>query len=116
VLAAMKYILVISTVLCTLASALLLDHAAKLQQNNIFFIFMVIGAAVVLNFTKFFIWGRIYRKYPLATTYPITASFFPLIYIIALGNGQATLEISKIIAIALILSGIYLLSEERQKA
>lgn len=111
----MKYILVISTVLCTLVSALLLDYVAKLQHHNMLLMFMVIGAATALNFSKFFIWGRIYKKYPLGTTYPITASFFPLIYIVALGNGQATLQTSKVIAIVLILIGIYLLSEERQK-
>lgn len=112
----MKYVLVISTVLFTLASALLLDYVAKLPQHNMLLMLMVIAAAVVLNFSKFFIWGRIYKKYPLGTTYPITASFFPLIYIVALGNGQASLQVSKIIAIALILIGIYLLSEAREKA
>lgn len=112
----MKYILVISTVFCTLASALLLDHSAKSLDYSIIATLIFITIAIALNFAKFFIWGRIYRQYPLGTTYPITASFFPIIYLIALANGQASLQPNKAIAILLILLGIYLLSEERKQA
>lgn len=112
----MKYILVISTVLCTLASALLLDYSAKSLNYGVITALVFIAIATALNFAKFFIWGRIYRQYPLGTTYPITASFFPIIYLIALANGQASLQPNKAIAILLILLGIYLLSEERKQA
>lgn len=108
----MKYILVISTVLCTLASALALDYGAKSPDKNAALICMVIGFALVMNFLKIIIWKIIYTRYSLGSTYPAVAAFYPIVYAAGLIQGTTQIEPTKIIAITLIILGMSLLSEK----
>lgn len=112
-MAIIKISLVLLTVLVTLFTALLLNYGAKENTiysiNAIFILFLVLS----INFIKFKTWGIIYKRYHLSESYPLVSLFFPLIYIVAIYNGEAVLEIKKIIGIVFILFGIYIMHSKK---
>jgi hypothetical protein len=113
-MAIVKISLVLLTVLVTLSTAILLNYGAK--ENDIF----SIGAGIIIflvlsiNFIKFKIWGIIYKRYHLSESYPLVSLFFPLIYIVAIYNGEAILELNKILGIFFILFGIYVMNSKKE--
>lgn len=110
----MKYALVSLTVACTLLSAYVLNFGAKSSASIGLTSLLVVLGVLVLNVFKFYIWGRIYRRYELSESYPIVAIFFPAIYLLAIFNGEAELEIQKLLAIALIIFGVLLLGRSKR--
>lgn len=111
-----RNLLVFSTVLLTILSAYLLNYYAKSNYSDNFLLFVFIVIVVLLiNIIKFLLWGNIHKKYLLSDSYPITAIFFPLIYIIAIFNGETQMEIKKTFGIVLILFGIYLVNLSSKK-
>lgn len=112
-MALIKVSLVLLTVFVTLLTALLLNYGAKESDiysiNAILILFLVLG----VNFIKFKTWGIIYKRYHLSESYPLVSLFFPLIYIVAMCNGEAMLEVSKIVGILFILFGIYIMHSKK---
>ncbi|WP_330114622.1 hypothetical protein SA496_24525 [Pseudomonas sp. JS3066] len=110
----MKYFLVSLTVACTLFSAYLLNLGAKSSASLGLASALVVLCVIAVNFSKFYIWGLIYRRYEISESYPIVAVFFPAIYLLALLNGEAELEMQKLFAIVLIIFGVLLLGRAKR--
>ena len=107
-----KILLVFSTVLVTLFTAILLNYGAK---ETTFFSSTAIGIIVLvltINFVKFKVWGNIYKKYHLSESYPLISLFFPLIYIVAIYKEEADFEFSKLIGVFFILGGIWIMNRK----
>jgi hypothetical protein len=113
--AAMALLAVLITVLMTVATALLMGHASNARPPMLILLAAVIAPVIVINMAKFWLWGWIHRRYPLSQTYPVSALFFPLIYVITLWTGEARLESAKIVAIILIVGGVALLQAPRDE-
>lgn len=71
------------TVAMTIASALLLDFAADQYKTINLLVLLLLGTAVAVNVVKFVFWGWVLKRYDLSTSYPLTAIFFPLIFLTA---------------------------------
>jgi len=107
-----KILLVFSTVLVTLFTAILLNYGAK---ETSFFSLTAIGIIILvltINFVKFKVWGTIYRKYHLSESYPLISLFFPLIYIVAIYKEEADFEFSKLLGVFFILGGIWIMNRK----
>jgi drug/metabolite transporter (DMT)-like permease len=110
-----KILLVFSTVLVTLFTAVLLNYGAK-QSSLISFIGLVIvSMVIVINVLKFVVWGKINKKYDLSESYPLTSLFFPLIYLVAIYNEEAQFQISKIIGVFFIFIGIWIMNKKKSE-
>jgi len=110
-----KVLMVLLTVFITLFTAILLNYSAK---NNLLFSMVGISsiiAVILLNFLKFKIWGYIYKQYHLSESYPLITLFFPLIYLIAILNGEATIEITKVVGVSFILVGIFIMNTKNNR-
>ena len=75
-------------------------------MRKVFLGLLVFGLAIFLNVMKFGIWARIHSKYKLSTSYPITAIFFPSIYLIAILQGEAQFSMNKAMGVLIILGGL----------
>jgi len=106
-----KILMVFSTVLVTLITAMLLNFGAK--SSSVFSLvgFSILGIVFLVNIVKFKIWGFVYKRYNLNESYPLTALFFPLIYLVAIINNEAVIEFNKIIGILLIVVGALVMSQ-----
>lgn len=91
-------------------TALILDYIKTLQLD-FFSFYLLFGLFIVfsLNALKFIIWNFLHKKHDLSSTYPLTAIYFPLIYIISIFKGEVTINFVNLFAISLIFSGVYLI-------
>jgi drug/metabolite transporter (DMT)-like permease len=106
-LSPMKYLLVLLSVLMTIASALLLDFAADRYKTVSLVVFFLLGTAVFVNVVKFVFWGWLLKRYDLSTSYPLTSIFFPLIFLTAwLREDNFRAEWPQWLGMALIVAGI----------
>ena len=114
-MAIVKISLVLLTVLVTLTTAMLLNYGAK--ESNLFSVSagLIIFTVLVINFIKFKVWGVIYKRFHLSESYPLIALFFPLIYIVAIFNGDAIFEIKKVVGVILIILGIFVMHSKKAK-
>jgi len=110
-----KTLLVFSTVLITLLTAVLLNYGAK--QSTLISLLggIIVLLVIVINFIKFIIWGKINKKYDLSESYPLISLFFPLIYIVAVYKDEARFEFSKVIGVLLIFFGVWIMNKKRSK-
>lgn len=87
-----------------------MDYAAK---NSILIItFLLVSMAIFLSFIRFIYWGWLLKKYDLSHIYPITAVFFPMIYLIAIINNDVDFSIEKTFAIILIIFGVIVVQKD----
>lgn|SRR5690606_15538813 len=103
----LKIIYVLVFVLIGLGASISLNFAAKnnLDFNYLVFIyFLVLG----LNVARFLYWGLLLKKFDLSKLYPLTALFFPLIYLYSIYNGEAILSPNKVIGVSIIILGIFI--------
>lgn len=105
--------MVFVTVLLTLSSAALLNYAAKQMAFGVSLTLAIIIAVVGINVLKLKLWGDIYQRYHLHESYPLTAVFFPLIYLYAVLIGEGTFQWHKTIGAFLIVTGIAVMSYNR---
>ncbi len=116
-----QFISVSIIVLVNIANTLLLRYATDFSEREMaetikmFFIGFFLFVVLVTNFFKFLLWGFIHKKFDLSNSYPITSIFYPAIYFIAIIKGEAILEVTKLIGIALILFGIILVNRNEKK-
>ena len=99
----MIQVLVFFTVLLQVLSALIVDYASSLGQSLTLLAILLIGLAFVVNILKFLGWGIIHKRFDLSKSYPITAMFFPLIFIVAFIKGEAEMEFFKLIGMFFII-------------
>ena len=101
----------------SISTALILDHVEALH-NNFFSLYTFLGILFVLalNALKFFVWYFLHKKFELSSTFPLTAIYFPLIYIISVLKNEMVVDLYSLIAIVLVFFGVYLiLSSENTK-
>lgn len=110
-----KVLLVFSTVLVTLLTAILLNYGAKQASLMSYTGIIIVGIVVTINFIKFIVWGKIYKKYDLSESYPLIALFFPLIYFVAIIKSEANLEILKVVGVLFIFIGIWVMNKKNVK-
>lgn len=102
-------------VLISILTALVLDYIQDLGYG-LFSFYTIMGIIFVLflNVGKFILWNFLHKRYDLSSTYPLTAIYFPLIYIIAVLKKEVLVDIVSIISISFIFVGVYLiLSNEK---
>jgi hypothetical protein len=59
------------------------------------------------------IWGALNKRFKLSDTYPLTALFFPVIFLFALLSGESDLDINKLVGLLLIVSGLFYFEKSR---
>lgn len=111
----MRIVSVLLTVLLTFFTSVLLSISASKFELISFLGGLVIIMVVFLNIVKFFIWGWLNKHYDLSKTYPLTALFFPLIFIYAILNGNSEVTINKIIGLITILIGLVWMEFKKSK-
>jgi hypothetical protein len=84
---------------------------------NFFSFYVVLGILFVLglNVFKFIVWNFLHKRYDLSSTYPMTAIYFPLIYIISVIKGEIVVDMFSLIAILSIFLGVYLILSSEKK-
>ena len=111
----MMFFLVLLSISTQLLAAVILQYTALTFEQVTLLAVSYVLLVLLLHFFRFIIWGWIYNKHDLSYAYPFTSLFFPLIYIIALIQGTATLKAMKVLAIMIILTGIVLVHRSEYK-
>lgn len=110
-----KISLVILTVIITVATSLILDYAAHIGLNMNLEILFLLSIVIVINLLKFILWGWIHARFHLSSSYPLTAIFFPIIYLIAIFKNQSEFNLFKLSGVILILLGIFIIEMKQLK-
>jgi hypothetical protein len=94
----------------SISTALILDYIQNLNLD-FFNLYILLGITFVLglNVFKFVVWNFLHKRYELSSTYPMTAIYFPLIYIISVIKGEIVVDIFSLLAILFIFLGVYLI-------
>jgi hypothetical protein len=108
-----RYLGVFISVFITFATAWILNYAADDLSLSLYDLCAVLIVVVVLNGTKFVIWGALNKRFKLSDTYPLTALFFPLIFVFAIVSGDAELTLNKVAGLCLIVTGFYFFEKSR---
>ncbi|MEZ8169577.1 hypothetical protein Q5H80_00895 [Vibrio sp. SNU_ST1] len=111
----MRIVSVLFTVFLTFLTSVILSESASQVELFSWVGIAVIATVVFLNVIKFIAWGWLNRRYDLSKTYPLTAMFFPLIFIYAVATGEAELTLQKVVGLGIILSGLYLMEVSKRK-
>ena len=74
-----------------------------------------VGGIIALNLGRLLVWGLAYRRYPLSSTFPLSALFFPVVLLIAVGFGDpvGTREVA---GAGLITVGVFWLTSQVEAA
>ena len=107
----MQFILVFCIVGIGITTALLLDFASTISTTLKLAILSIMVLVLGLNFLRFLLWGLLHKQFDLSKTYPLTTIYFPLIYVISLAKGDAHLELTKLVGVALIIVGVIILQK-----
>lgn len=110
----MRILSVLFTVFLTLLTSIILK-----QSSGEYELFSLLGISIIIlvfliNLVKFVTWGWLNKHYDLSKTYPLTAIFFPLIFIYAVIIGDTSLTIQKISGLIIILAGLYLMETAKE--
>ena len=100
----------------SISTALILDYIKSLHLDFLNF-YVLLGLFVVLslNVFKFIIWNFLHKRYDLSSTYPLTAIYFPIIYVISIFKGEINMNLISLFAISLIFGGVYLILKDEKK-
>jgi drug/metabolite transporter (DMT)-like permease len=82
-------LLVSTTIVLNLASAVLLKEAASSRDPALVSVAIVLFLVLALNLLRVFVWSAIHRRYPLSNSYPLTSLFFPIIMLISIYYGES---------------------------
>lgn len=108
-----KIFWVLTSIMLTILSAILLNFTSQKYSLLSIAGIILIGCVIFVNFVKFILWGKIYNKYDLSEVYPLTALFFPIIYIISLYQNETSLSFRKLIGVLIILVGCFIFNQKR---
>lgn len=112
----MRILGVLLSVLMTFATSVILKlSAAEFSLTSIMGL-LIILIVFVINLLKFMTWGWLNKRYDLSKTYPLTALFFPLIFIYAVVAGDTLMTTQKILGLCLILVGLVIMETARYKS
>lgn len=85
-------LLLLFLVLCNVAlqvlSAALVKYSSGIPLANLLALGLVVFLILVLNFSRFIVWGEMHKRYPLSIAYPATALFFPCLVALAYSMGE----------------------------
>lgn len=98
---------VFTSVLLTLLTAFILSYSAKNIKLYSITCILIFSLVIFLNIIKFLIWGGLNKKFDLSKTYPLTAIFYPLIFITAILTGDTIISIQKVLGLIFISFGVY---------
>lgn len=104
--------LVLSTVLIQIVVAILLKQLADSSLRSHWLVAGIIAAAAGLNGIRFLVWGYTNKHYPLSSSYPLTALFFPCILLVSAAYGEP-IAWGKVGAVLVIVAGLTLTTPER---
>ena len=100
--------LVLSTVVIQIVVAILLKELADARGGRShWLVAAIIAVAAGLNGIRFLVWGFTSKHFPLSSSYPLTALFFPCILIVSAFYGEAVVW-TKLVAVAIIVAGLAL--------
>jgi drug/metabolite transporter (DMT)-like permease len=100
--------LVLSTVLIQIVVAILLKQLADFGGARPYWLVAgIIAAAAGLNGIRFLVWGYTNKHYPLSSSYPLTALFFPCILLVSAAYGEPVAW-GKVAAVIVIVAGLAL--------
>ena len=94
--------------------AVILKEIASLKQTISWLTLAGFAVVILLNVLRLVVWRFAHKRFPLSTCYPITAMFFPLMFIISLAYNEPV-NIQKVIGVLLIASGVGFLTWKRNK-
>jgi len=100
--------LVLGTVLIQVFVAILLKELADFDGGRSWWLIaFIIAMAAGLNGIRFLIWGYTNKHYPLSSSYPLTALFFPCILAVSALYGEPVAW-NQMVAIVVIVAGLTL--------
>lgn len=108
----MKLFLVLFNILIQLFSAIVLQLTLNLR--GVMF-YLMIGVVIFLNGMRFLSWGWLNRRFALSEIYPLTALFFPVLYVYSIISKEAILEVGKIIGVVLIFIGAAIINKASER-
>lgn len=106
---------VLLVVIFQLIIAYILDSAATYDKLYAFIPALLILLALFFHFIRFIIGGWIHKNYDLSKSYPLTALFYPMIYLLSMLKGEAVISIQKVCGILLIVTGIVLFQKNKNR-
>jgi len=112
----MRILAVLLSVLMTFATAVILKLGAAEFSLISMMGLLIIIIVFVINVLKFMTWGWLNNRYDLSKTYPLTALFFPLIFIYAAMAGDTSMTAQKVLGLCLIMSGLIFMETARYKS
>ena len=99
-------------VLINILSVLATKYATNIPETKILFIIIILSSVLGINILKFFLWGYIHNRYPLSSSYPMAATFYPLMYFISIYYGEVHWEVTKTIGAFLIFGGAIIINRK----
>jgi multidrug transporter EmrE-like cation transporter len=114
-MAVFKYLVTLLTVALTVASSLLLNYAANGHGFARWFAMLLVLVVIVINAFKFLAWGYLHKRFDLSKTYPLTAIFFPIIFIISCFHDEANFTPPKLVGVSLILVGLIIFETKNSR-
>ncbi|MEZ9601404.1 hypothetical protein AB4232_21685 [Vibrio sp. 10N.286.46.A8] len=111
----MRVVVVLLTVILTFITSVILSVAASKVELISFYGGLVVAIVVLINVVKFSIWGWLNNRYDLSKTYPLTAMFFPLIFIYAILIGDTDITVNKLFGLFVILLGLLWMEVRKMK-
>ena len=112
----MRVLGVLLSVLMTFATSVILKLAAAEFNLVSTMGLLIILLVFIINVLKFMTWGWLNNRYDLSSTYPLTALFFPLIFIYAVMEGDTLITPQKILGLCFILGGLIVMETTRPKS
>jgi drug/metabolite transporter (DMT)-like permease len=97
--------LVVASVGLQLINAALVKLASATPAPPMLVVGGLLSMVLALSFARFFIWNRIYKRYPISLAYPLSAIFFPAVVAIAWLMGE-TIGILQIVGAILVMAGV----------
>ena len=88
-----------------LVNVALVKLASAKPTPTLFVLAGLLAAVVLLSFVRFFMWNRIYRRYPLSLAYPLSAIFFPGVVLLAWLTGERV-GMAQVGGAALVMAGV----------
>lgn len=97
--------LVFASVGLQLINAVLVKLASASPPPAPLLIGGLLGGVLVLSFARFLIWNGIYRRYPISLAYPLSASFFPAVVLVAWAMGE-TIGLQQLVGAMIVMLGV----------
>lgn len=88
-----------------LVNAAMVKLAASTPPAHLLLIAALLVAVLTLSVVRFWIWNRIYGRYPISLAYPLSAIFFPGVVAVAWAMGE-TVGLAQLSGATLVMGGV----------